>query len=128
MKKIIGYLVCCCFVMSCQLTPTKLGEDFIEKDIMTLESVLERIRNYEQLKSVQIEGKIYKTCLSEGCWFIIKDKQANEIILRIKDKRFRIPNTSSGKNVLILLDAKVVDSSYKTSEWYSLEVRGIKFK
>jgi len=115
-------------IASCQLTPSQLGENFEEKNIISIDDLIANLQTNHEIKDAQIAGTIYKTCLSEGCWFKIQDKNKNEIILRIKDKQFRMPNTSAEKKVVVLVDATLSDTTRTSDEWYAIEVKGIKFK
>lgn len=127
-NKIGAFIILLTMLNACQLTPKHLGEDFQEQNIQSIDAMIEDLKLNKKIENAKIEGKIYKTCLSEGCWFMIQDKDQNEIILRIKDKKFRMPNTSADKSAVVLLDASVVDTTYQADEWYAIEVKGIKFK
>jgi predicted transcriptional regulator len=130
MKRIAILLLSTLLIVACQLTPKQLGEPFEENNIITIDDLLSQLETQNTLEKIQIEGTIYKTCLSEGCWFAIQDKNNNEIILNIKDKKFRMPNTSSDKKVIVLADATYIqaDTINGIGKKYKIDVRGVKFK
>jgi hypothetical protein len=110
--------------------PTELGEKFEVDNPISIDVLLEKLQDNHEINNVQVEGEIYKSCLSEGCWLTIKDKSGNANVINVKDKKFRLPNTSAGKKAIILLDAKVgvLESDENKEPKLLLNARGIKFE
>lgn len=117
-------------ITACQSTTTHLGEKFLVDKPITVDAVLEQLKSNSTLKNIQIEGKIAKSCMSEGCWFTISDVSGNEILFNVKDKKFRVPINSPGKNVVVLADAQANTDTTNTKDTptYELSVRGLLFK
>ncbi|MDB5228469.1 MAG: hypothetical protein JWN78_2662 [Bacteroidota bacterium] len=112
-------------VISCQSTTKNLGEQFMVKNPVSVDSVLHQLSVSNSIPDIQVEGKIEKSCMSEGCWFTIKDLGGNEILFNVKDKKFRVPINSPGKEVVVLADAASDTTSKQRAE---LSVRGLRFK
>src|SRR5437868_10991092 len=92
-------------LLACQSTTKNLGEQFTPKNPVTIDALLEKVTKEHSAEAVQIEGEIEKSCMSEGCWFTIKDQAGNEIRFDVKDKKFRVPINSPGKEVVVLATA-----------------------
>lgn len=114
--------------------PNELGEKFETQQPMSIDDLLAELQTKPSVNNVQIQGTIYKSCMSEGCWFILKDKNGNEFYIDVKDKKFRLPNTSAGKDIIALVDASKKNDIDTTeagaideNEKYVLETRGLKF-
>ncbi len=130
MKKIAYILLAILSLTACQSTTQHLGEQFEVKNPITVDAVLEQLKTKSEIKDIQVEGKIEKSCMSEGCWFTIKDAAGNEVLFDIKDKKFRVPINSPGKNVVVLADAYVgaaLSNEGKTPK-NELLVKGLLFK
>ena len=95
------------------------------KDPISVDSILHQLKASNSVSNIQVEGKIEKSCMSEGCWFTIKDDNGNEILFNVKDKKFRVPINSPGKAVVVLADAVRDTTSQQMAE---LSVRGLRFK
>lgn len=112
--------------MACQTTSKNLGEKFEPRNTVSVHNVVERLKTEPVVNNVQIEGKIAKSCMSEGCWFTIKDDSTgNEILFDVKDKKFRVPINSPEKQVIVLADA-LKDST--SEQKFTLSVKGLMFK
>ena len=105
--------------------PKELGVKFEVNNPMSIDELVEQMKIQPQLENIQLKGEINKSCLSEGCWFTIKDKNGNSYTIDVKDEQFRLPNTSAGKIVIALLDAKT-DTTDNEPELI-LETTGIKY-
>jgi uncharacterized protein DUF4920 len=112
-------------IISCQSTTKNLGEQFTVSTPIHVDSLLQQLSDKYFIKDIQVEGKIEKSCMSEGCWFTIGDKNGKEILFNVKDKKFRVPINSPGKEVIVLADA-VQDTT--TKQRAELSVRGLRFK
>ena len=66
-----------------------------------------------------------KSCMTEGCWFTIRDASGKEVLFNVKDKKFRVPVNSPGQAVILLADATQDTSVEQRSV---LSVRGMRFK
>ncbi|MFN8238968.1 MAG: DUF4920 domain-containing protein [Chitinophagales bacterium] len=127
MQKII-YAFIACLLFACQSTTRNMGEQFEVKSPVSVDALTKQLDSIPSVTGIQIEGKIAKSCMSEGCWFTIKDAGGNEILLDIKDKSFRVPTNSPGKTVIVLADAVKNASAKADEEPYSISVRGMRFK
>jgi hypothetical protein len=130
MQKIIYVLLMVAGMMACQSSTKNLGEQFQVKNPISVEQLMTDLKSTNTIKDVQIEGKIGKSCMSEGCWFTINDASGKEIFFDIKDKKFRVPTNSPGKIVVVLADAQLVaaDSINNKPEKTELLVKGLLFK
>ena len=137
MQKVILILLSAISFIACQSTTHNLGEQFLAKNPMSVDSFIQKINAEKSLKDIQIEGKIEKSCMSEGCWFTINDAAGKEIMFDVKDKKFRVPINSPGKTAVILADATTqiaditsknnTDSTFEEST-IKVEVKGLLFK
>lgn len=126
MQKIIYSIFILISITACQSTTKNLGEVFVPKNVVSVHEVVERLKTENVVSDVQIEGKIVKSCMSEGCWFTMKDDSTGkEMLFDVKDKKFRVPINSPEKQVVILADA-MNDST--TEQKIVLSVRGLMFK
>ncbi|MFN8283112.1 MAG: DUF4920 domain-containing protein [Chitinophagales bacterium] len=126
MQKIICSILILMSIMACQTTSKNLGEKFEPRNTVSVHNVVERLKTEPVVNNVQIEGKIAKSCMSEGCWFTIKDDSTgNEILFDVKDKKFRVPINSPEKQVIVLADA-LKDST--SEQKFTLSVKGLMFK
>lgn len=115
-------------LFSCQSTTKNLGEPFEVKNTVSVDALIKQLDSIASVKDVQVEGKVAKSCMSEGCWFTIKDADGTEILLDIKDKSFKVPTNSPGQSVIVLADAVKNASPKADEEPYSISVRGMRFK
>ncbi len=114
------------FIISCTTTTKNLGDSFVQKNPIKVHQVITQLKIEPFIANVQIEGKIAKSCMSEGCWFTIKDDSSgNEILFDVKDKKFRVPINSPEKEVILLADASVDSAS---EQKFVLSVKGLMFK
>ncbi len=127
MQKII-YILTACLLFACQSTTKNMGEQFDVKTPVTIDALIKQLDSIPSVTGIQIEGKVAKSCMSEGCWFTIEDAGGTEILLDIKDKAFRVPTNSPGKTVIVLADAAKNASAKADEEPYSISVRGMRFK
>lgn len=114
-------LICLFFVLSCNFTPTHLGTPFLIKNPISIDNLLTQLENQKELKGIQVKATVHQSCLSEGCWLIVKNNKGDDIKIDVKDKKFRIPTPTKGKEVVLLLDAE------KTNEHISLWLLGIEY-
>lgn len=130
MIRIFYVLLSALILQACQSTTHNLGEQFESKNPVTVDSVLTLINSENTLKDVQVEGVIYKSCMSEGCWLTIKDDSGSEILFNVPDKKFRIPMNSPGKKVVVLVDADATMENLKGKELPKNEItiKGLLFK
>lgn len=112
-------------ILACQSTTKNFGEQFTPKNPVTIDALLEKVTKEHSAEAVQLEGKIEKSCMSEGCWFTIKDQAGKEIRFDVKDKKFRVPTNSPGQEVVVLADATQDSTS---EQEIILEVRGIRYQ
>ncbi len=120
------YLILAIAVMSaCQSTTRNLGTPFVVKDPLTVDAAIEQIKSHPSSENIQIEGKIAKSCMSEGCWFTLKEASGQEVLLEVKDKAFRVPINSPGRTVIVLADA-IQDTS--TEQKIIISVKGMRLK
>lgn len=111
---------------SCNMPePKELGAKFEENNPISIDDLIAQLQTTPLIKAVQLKGEINKSCLSEGCWFTIKDKNGESYTIDVRDKKFRLPNSSAGKTVVALLDAKI-DTTQDEPE-IILETIGIKY-
>lgn len=130
MKKIIYIIIIAFNFIACQSTTHNLGEQFIAKNPISVDSVLTLLNTSSALDDVQVEGVINKSCMSEGCWLTIKDDSGSEILFNVTDKKFRIPMNSPTKKVVMLVDGT---STIKNAEGKELPkneiyIKGLLFK
>src|SRR3954470_13524537 len=90
---------------ACMSTTKNLGEAFTPKNPVSIDALLQRVSTEKSVEGVQVEGKVEKSCMSEGCWFTLKDQSGKEVHLDVKDKKFKVPTNSPGQNVIVLADA-----------------------
>ena len=130
MQKIIYILTIMVAMVACQSNTKNLGEPFQVKNPVSVEQLMTDLKSTKTIKDVQVEGKIGKSCMSEGCWFTINDASGKEIFFDIKDKKFRVPTNSPGKIVVVFADAQLVaaDSINNKTEKTELMVKGLLFK
>lgn len=130
MQKIIYVFLLAVSISACQSSTKNLGEQFQVKNTVTVEQLITDLKTRNIIKDVQVEGKIEKSCMSEGCWFTINDATGKEIFFDIKDKKFRVPTNSAGKIVVVLADARLVaaDTTTNQPEKTELMVKGLLFK
>jgi uncharacterized protein YdeI (BOF family) len=127
MNKIICALTAL-LLFSCQSTTKNLGEQFEVKTPVSIDALIKQLDSMPSVKDIQIEGTVAKSCMSEGCWFTIKDAGGTEILLDIKDKSFKVPTNSPGQTVIVLADAVKNSSAKSDEEPYNISVRGMRFK
>ena len=125
MKNFLFSILLISLLTACESSPKNLGEQFAVKNPVSVNDVLTQLNSNNSAKDLQIEGKIEKSCMSEGCWFTIKDAGGAEILFDIKDKAFKVPTNSPGKTVIALADAAQDSSS---EQKFTLSVRGLLFK
>lgn len=126
MRNSIKLILATLLFVACNSTTKNLGDSFVPKNPVSVHAVIERLKAETSVSDVQIEGKISKSCTSEGCWFTIKDDSTgNEVLFDVKDKKFRVPTNSPEKQVVVMADA----SNDSTSEQkFVLSVKGLMFK
>ena len=112
-------------LVGCMSTTKHFGQVFEPKAPVTVDSLITALHDKGSLKDVQVEGKVEKSCMSEGCWFTILDANGKEVLFNIKDKRFRVPVNSPGQSVVVLADASLDTSAEHNPE---LSVKGMRFK
>ena len=125
MKKILFSILFVSMLVACESTTKTFGAAFTVKNPVSINEVLSQLKTNQTVNDVQIEGKIEKSCMSEGCWFTIKDTGGTEVLLDVKDKKFKVPTNSPGKTVVLLADA-VQDST--SEQKITLWVKGMMFK
>lgn len=126
MRNSIKIIFATLLFIACNSTTKNLGDSFVPKNTISVHTVTERLKSESTISNIQIEGKIEKSCTSEGCWFTIKDDSiGNEILFDVKDKKFRVPTNSSGKTVIVLADASIDSTS---EQKFVLSVKGLMFK
>jgi sulfur carrier protein ThiS len=124
MNKLI-YVCAAVLLFSCTSTTKQLGEPFTAANPITVDELLEKMTTNDSLSGVQVEGTVVKSCMSEGCWFTIKDKSGTEILFDVKDAAFKVPINSPDKTVIVLADAAKDSTS---EQQLSLTVSGMMFK
>lgn len=124
-KKIFYALVLVNIIAACESTTKNLGEQFTVQKPVSINEVLTQLQSNNSLKDIQIEGTIEKSCMSEGCWFTIKDTNGTEILFNVKDKKFKVPTNSPGKVAILLADAAQDTTSEQKVD---IEVKGLMFK
>lgn len=129
-KKIIYIIIIAFNFIGCQSTTHNLGEQFVVKNPISVDSALTILNTTSALKDVQVEGVINKSCMSEGCWLTIKDAAGSEILFNVADKKFTIPMNSPGKAVVVLVDeaATIKNSEGKELPKNELDIKGLLFK
>lgn len=129
-KKIIHIIVIAFSFVACQSTTHNLGEQFVTKNPISVDSALTILNTTSALKDVQVEGTINKSCMSEGCWLTIKDNSGTEILFNIADKKFTIPMDSPGKAVVVLVDEAATKKNAEGKELpkNELYIKGLLFK
>jgi hypothetical protein len=120
------YLFVAIAVMTaCQSTTKNLGSNFAVKNPISVDAAVQQIKSNPTVENLQIEGKVEKSCMSEGCWFTLKDASGQEVLLDVKDKAFRVPVNSPGKTVIVLADAA---QDTTTEQQFVIAVKGMRFK
>jgi hypothetical protein len=102
-----------------------LGQTFTPQNPVSVDAVITQLKTTPEVKDIQVEGVVDKSCKGEGCWFTIKDANGEEITFDIADKKFRIPTNSPGKTVIVLADATQDTTS---EQQMALSVKGLMFK
>ena len=125
MKKLLYSLLLVSIMTACESTTKTFGDAFIVKNPVSVNDVLAQLKSAKELKDIQIEGKIEKSCMSEGCWFTIKDATGTEITFDVEDKKFKVPTNSPGRTAIILADAAQDSTS---EQKVTLSVKGMMFK
>ena len=125
MKQLFYSILFISMMSACESTTKTFGEHFSVKNPVSIDEVLTQLKSNATLSDVQIEGKIEKSCMSEGCWFTIKDNNGTEILLDVKEKKFKVPTNSPGKTVVLLTDA-MQDSL--SEQKITFHVKGMMFK
>jgi len=125
MNKLFYTIFLAVLFWGCEQTTKNLGQTFTPEHPIALNEVLNRLNMTTPINDIQIEGKIEKSCMSEGCWFTIKDSSGTEITFDVQDKKFKVPTNSSGKTVIVLADAALDSTS---EQKVSLSVKGMMFK
>jgi uncharacterized lipoprotein YajG len=130
MKNLIYLLFATIYLTACQSTTNQLGEKFVVKNPITVDDVISQLNTNYSIKDVQVEGKITKSCMSEGCWFTINDASGKEILFDVKDKKFRVPINSPDKLVVVLADAQLDTTAAgdEKNSKYKLSAKGLLFK
>ena len=125
MKQLFYSILFISIMSACESTTKTFGEHFSVKNPVSVDEVLTQLKTNAAVNDVQIEGKIEKSCMSEGCWFTIKDANGTEVLLDVKDKKFKVPTNSPGKTTILLADAiQDTSSEQKVTLW----VKGMMFK
>ncbi len=125
MKQLFYSLLFISLMTACESTTKNFGEQFIIKNTVSIDGVLAQLKSVAILNNIQIEGKIEKSCMSEGCWFTIKDVTGKEVLFDVKDKKFKVPTNSPTKTVVVLADA-IQDTT--SEQKVTLYVKGMMFK
>lgn len=125
MRNFISVLCVTALYVACQMKNPQLGDAFKVQQPITVNEVINKMEADSLLNNIQIEGKIDKSCMSEGCWFIIKDAANNEILFDVKDKAFRVPTNAAGRTAIILADVKKNPDSEQQMD---IAVKGMMFK
>ncbi len=130
MKQLFYSIIFISMLTACESTTKSFGEKFSVKNPVSVNGMLAQLQINNVLNDVQIEGKIEKSCMSEGCWFTIKDSTGAEILFDVKDKKFKVPTNSPGQTVVILADAQLHTeiSGSKESQKTEVQVKGMMFK
>ncbi len=110
---------------ACNQEVKTLGKKFTENKPISIDSLLSQTKSSGHVEAAQVEGAIFKSCRSEGCWFTIKDKSGQEVLLEIKDKHFKMPLNSPERQAVALVNA---DTSADSDNGVSIDVKGIMFK
>ena len=97
----IGFIV---LILGCSKQKEEYGSRISNKKIVTIESILENAKQYENEKVV-IEGKITSECPS-GCWFNLNSEGNNVIRVDLNPGGFAIPQII-GKKVVVEGKVKV---------------------
>lgn len=125
MKKLLYALLFVSMISGCESTTKNFGQPFTVKNPVSVQEVLTQLKSSNIVSDVQIEGKIEKSCMTEGCWFTINDAAGKEVKFDVKDKKFKVPTNSPGKDAILLADA----TSDSTSEQkVTFSVKGMMFK
>lgn len=125
MKQLFYSILFMSLLTACESTTKNFGEKFAVKNPVSLNEALAQLTSNNNIKDIQIEGKIEKSCMSEGCWFTIKDSTGTEIKFDVLDKAFKVPTNSPGKTAVILAD---VAQDTASEQKVSLTVKGMLFK
>lgn len=125
MKSLIYALLLMGIMTACDSTTKNFGEHFVAQNPVSIDDVIRQLKTNPTLNNVQIEGKIEKNCMSEGCWFTIKDTNGTEILFDVLDKKFKVPTNSAGKHAIILADIRQDSSS---EQKFAVSVKGLMFK
>lgn len=110
---------------ACQSTTKQLGEPFTVSKPISVDEAILQLNATTSINDIQIEGKIEKSCMTEGCWFTIKDMSGTEIVFDVKDNKFKVPTNSPGKTAVILAD---LSKDSTTEQKTILSVKGMMFK
>ncbi len=129
-KKIIYIIIIAFNFIGCQSRTHNLGEQFVVKNPISVDSILTILNTTSVLKDLQVEGVINKSCMSEGCWLTIKDASGSEILFNVANKKFTIPMNSPGKAVVVLVDeaATIKNTEGKELPKNELDIKGLLFK
>lgn len=125
MRKILISLLTVVVFGACNNSTKNMGEQFTASSPISLDAALQQADAEEDIKNIQIEGKIEQSCMSKGCWFTLKDASGNEVLLDVLDEKFKVPTNSAGKEVVVLADIRKDSTS---EQKYLLSVKGMMFK
>ena len=130
MKRICILLMTGLLAISCQTSPSKLGDTFTEQHPKTVEELVAALREQHELKDVQIAGKIDKNCMEKGCWLSMKTADGSELMMTFKDDKFTIPINSLGRQIVAIGDARMKQDSLdgKPVTSYEFISSGLMFK
>lgn len=100
------------------------GEDFQISSPISSDQLIQEIDKNAEVKNVQVEGVVDKSCGHTGCWLTLKNSEGKMIYVTYKDDAF-----TTAKD---LKDRKVVlqgEGSYNADdEEYSFIASGLKFE
>lgn len=126
MRNTFIFIIAALYLVACNSTTKNLGDSFVPKNPVSVHTLVEKMKIESTITDMQIEGKIVKSCTSEGCWFTIKDDSTgNEVLFDVKDKKFRVPTNSPEKTVIVLADA---NNDSTSQQKFVLSVKGLMFK
>jgi hypothetical protein len=107
MKKLSLILLVAISIVACNNDPrTKLPQSgtfgvAFDTTNSTPAEDLDAILNITNNVGLKATGTIAQYCKGEGCWLTLKNKQGEEVLVNVKDKKFVLPYNIDGKTAFV---------------------------
>lgn len=76
------------------------GEKTNKKKSISADKLVEKLNASNEKLETKVEGEVAQVCAAEGCWLKMKTSTGT-IMIKMKDHKFLVPLSMSGKTVVV---------------------------